>query len=457
MLATAQWAANWWPHDKTNAVISILNAIPKLQRYAVAGLGPISGAVSQFILSLLLLRALSASEFGSFSFLLIASLFTAGIWSALFCAPLPALLNSATQENRTSVIRCIFGVSIIGAGTALLLFLGFGLLLGRPLPEVFLFALYVAFFLLRWLARAYSYATGNRIRTMISDITYSVTLLIGIGALFLFGTVTIELAYAIMLFSVVVGLLTFGWPYLKHQFASFYPHAFRDYLPIWRTHSGWSFMGIVTTEATVNAHVYLVTLVAGPAAYAPIAATALMIRPVGVLQNALEEFERAHMAIDIAAGRIQAVRRSVTQFRLMLIAVLLAVALGVTAMFVFVPRIIFPPQYPLIELATGTVLWMLVSATRVIRVPESAMLQAAGAFRPLAWASAVSCGFSVAFVLALLFSIGPIWSIGGIIAGEIAFSLVVLRQSRRWRSKAQKEFGSVRQDHASILTTGDPA
>ncbi len=438
-------------------MLSFLDASPKLQRYVVAGLGPISGAVSQFVLSLLLLRALSPSEFGSFSFLLIGSLFTAGIYSALFCAPLPALLNSAAEDDRAPLLRCIFGVSIIGAGAALLLFLAFGLLLSRPLPEVFLFALYVAFFLLRWLARAYAYATGNRVRTMISDLTYSITLLAGIGALFLFHTVTIELAYAIMLFSVVVGLLTFGWPHLKHQLSSFYPHAFRDYLPIWRTHSGWSFMGIVTTEATVNAHVYLVTLVAGPAAYAPIAATALMIRPVGVLQNALEEFERAHMAVDIAAGRLQAVRRSVMQFRLMLIAVLLAVALGVTAMFVLVPRIIFPPQYPLVELATGTALWMMVSSMRVIRVPESAMLQAAGAFRPLAWASAVSCGFSIASVLALLFLVGPIWSIGGIIAGEIAFSLVVLRQSLRWRAAAQKETGAVLDGQIAILAKGDPA
>lgn len=414
------------------------NALPKLQRYAVAGLGPISGAISQFVLSLLLLRALPASEFGSFSFLLITSLFTAGIWSSLFCAPLPALLNNAKTEDRASLLQCIFGVSVIGAGVAILLFLSFGLLLGRPLPEVLLFALYVAFFLLRWLARAYAYATGGRIRTMISDLTYSATLLIGIGTLFLANAVTIELSYAIMLFSAFVGLLTFGWSYLKRQFSSFYPRAFKDYLPIWRTHSGWSLMGIITTEATVNCHVYLVTLVAGPAAYAPIAATALMIRPVGVLQNALEEFERAHMAIDIAAGRIKAVLRSVVQFRLMLIAVLFAAAAAVTAMFVFVPRIVFPAHYPIEVLATGTALWMAVASVRLIRVPESAMLQAAGAFRPLAWASAVSCGFSVTAVLVLLFLVGPIWSIGGIVAGEIAFCLLVLWQSRQWRSKAQR-------------------
>lgn len=423
----------------------LAKALPKkLQRYLIAGVGPISAAIAQFVLSLLLLRLLTPAEFGSFSFLLVTSFFTAGIWSALFCAPLPVLLNNTASGEREALVRCIFGINILAAALACVMFVGLGLALGLPAGAAVLFALYAAVFLLRWFARAYSYATGNRLRTMASDLTYSATLLIGIGVLAFWKIASLQLSYAILLFSVVAGLLPFGLPYLKRQFSSFYPRAFADYLPIWRKHSGWSLMGIVTTEMTVNSHVYIVTLIAGPAAYAPIAATALMIRPIGVLQNALVEYERAHMAIDLAAGRVRAVFRSAMQFRLMLIAVLLATAAAVAAMFVLAPRLIFPAHYPLETLITGAALWMVVAALRMIRAPEATMLQAAGAFQRLAWASAASCGFSVAAVLLLVFLLDPLWSIGGIIVGEAAFCAWIVRQSLRWRA----EVGSGRGNQA---------
>lgn len=413
----------------------LARALPKIQRYAIAGLGPISGAVAQFTLSLLLLRLLSPAQFGSFSFLLITSLFVTGIWSSLFCAPLPVLLNRLPEAERASFMRCIFGVNISAALVACVMFVGIGLALGVPLIASILFAIFVAGFLLRWFARAYFYAVGDRLRTMRSDLIYAGTLLTGIAVLALFEITSVRMAYAIMMISVLIGLLPFGLSYLKRQFGSFYLRAFIDYLPIWRSHSGWSFMGVITTEATVNSHVYIVTLIAGPAAYAPIAATALMIRPIGVLQNALVEYERAQMAIDLAAGKIAAVFRSVTHFRFMLLAILIATASAVTVMLMFAPRLIFPPEYAIETLVTGAALWMTVAGVRLIRTPEAAMLQAAGEFRKLAWASAGACGFSIVSVLTLMQLYGPIWSIAGVIIGETAFGLWIMRQSQRWRAE----------------------
>ncbi|BBC70960.1 conserved hypothetical protein [Altererythrobacter sp. B11] len=415
----------------------MIKALPKLTRYVVAGLGPISGAVAQFVLSLLLLRLLTPGEFGSFSFLLTTSFFTAGIWSALFCAPLPALLNNAGPEERERLVRCIFGVNLLAAMIAFPLIAGLGLALGLPMAPALLFAGYAVAFLLRWFARAYAYATGNRLRTMASDLTYSSTLLLGIGTLAYLDITSLVLAYTILLVSVVAGLLPFGAAYLKRQFTSFHPSAFAEYIPIWKSHSGWSLMGIITTEATVNSHVYIVTAVAGPAAYAPIAATALMIRPIGVLQNALVEYERAHMAMDLAAGHVERVFKTARQFRWMLLAVLLGTAAAVAGMFLFAPNLVFPPTYPLATMATGSALWMCVAGLRLIRAPEATMLQAGGAFRRLAWASAGSCGFSIATVFLLLFLVGPLWSIGGIILGETAFCIWIVRQSLRWRAEVR--------------------
>jgi O-antigen/teichoic acid export membrane protein len=82
-------------------------------------------------------------------------------------------------------------------------------------------------------------------------------------------------------------------------------------------------------------------------------------------------------------------------------------------------------------LATGSILWLLVVAIRFARAPESSMLQAAGAFRSLAFASVFSCAFSVIGVLALLLLAGPLWSIAGTIIGELVFAAWTWRQARR--------------------------
>ncbi|WP_145985246.1 hypothetical protein [Altererythrobacter sp. B11] len=411
--------------------------MPRLQRYAVAGVGPFSGALAQFLLSLLVLRSLGAAEFGTFSFLIIASIFSAGVCSALFCAPLPALLHKSGQAERAALLRCIFAMSGMAALLALAVFLGMGLALRLPFVEALLFAIYAALFLLRWFGRSYFYAIGDRLRTARSDIVYSAVLLVGIGGLAATGRVSLQLSFAVLLVSILAALLTFGLPYLQRQFLSFYPAAFADYRPIWRAHSGWSLLGIVTTEATINSHAYIVTLIAGPTAYAPVAATALLVRPLNVLQNALEEFERPQMAAELAGGRMHAVIHSAAQFRLVLFAGLLATALAAAVMFVLFPNVLFPREYSMAVLITGAALWIGAAAVRLVRVPDSTMLQAGGEFRRLAWSSVVACGFSIVSVLFLLALAGPIWSIGGIIIGEIAFCTCVLHQSRRWRSSPE--------------------
>ncbi len=57
-----------------------------------------------------MLRVLSPAEFGVFTFLLVAAQFSWGIWSALFCAPLPVLLletSIAEQRIGINVLGCI--------------------------------------------------------------------------------------------------------------------------------------------------------------------------------------------------------------------------------------------------------------------------------------------------------------------------------------------------------------
>lgn len=407
--------------------------IGRLLRYTLAIAGPIASAGSQFLLSLAFLKLLTPQLFGSFSFLLVASVLSWGLWSALFCAPLPLLLNAAEGEEREELLTCLFSANLAVASIATIPFFLVAIAVGLPLAPALLYAVYGMTALLRWFARTYIYAIGGQIRTTLSDLAYSLVLLAGVGIALALPAHALSIAYATLALSAMVGLLPFGLHYLRQQFTRFAPSSLHRYGRIWKQYSGWSLVGVLTTEATANSHAYLVTGLFGPAAFAPIAASALMIRPINVAMNALSDFERAQMARLIGRGEHERAGRSVHLFRLVLGLVWAGTALLVVALLHYSPGLIFPAHYSLNFLMTGAALWMVVAAVRLSRTPESALLQAAGRFRPLATASVISSGVSVSAVLICLYSLGTLWSIAGILLGEAIYAIWIFRQTRRWR------------------------
>jgi O-antigen/teichoic acid export membrane protein len=399
-------------------------------RYMLALIGPIGSAGAQFLLSLILLRVLDPAAFGRFSFLLVTSQFAAGTWSALFCAPLPTLLTR-DEDGRDAAANTLLTASLAGTGGIFLVFLPLGLAIGEGFAGAFIFALYAAISLLRWYARAHAYAHARQSRSAASDISYSVVLLAGSGAMVASGHISLAVAAAILLAGALIGVLPFGREFLVAHLVRFGRAELAGYRPIWRELARWALLGVITTEATANAHVYLVTLVLGPTAFAPIAASALMTRPVTVAMNALTEYERAHMARQIGEQRIADALSAARRFRLVLIAVWVATALAILALAFCADHILFPPRYDRTTLEIGLALWMAVSLIRLGRMPESVLLQAAGAFRPLALASGWSSVLSVVAVAALL-PFGALWSILGILAGEALFAASIWRERQRW-------------------------
>lgn len=407
--------------------------IRKLAPYMMAGIGPVGTAGSQFILSLVLLRLLPPSDFGSFAFLLVASQLSWGLWSALFCAPLPVILHQYPPAERPFQEQCLLSSSMFGASLAIFVFGGIALALKVQLLGAILFGLYGAISLLRWYARAYAYSKGMPRTVMWSDLLYGGALLFGIAALALAHDNALIHAYAALFIASVCGLLAFGKAYLIAQFVGFRLSAVAAYPNIWCKHSGWSLLGVLTTEATANSHAYIITAFFGPKAFAPIAASAILIRPIGVAMNALTDFERARMAARIGVHDSAGAASTLPVFRGSLIAIWAVTAFAAIGLFLYNPRIIFPAHYDLIFLMMAATLWMMVSAIRLLRTPESALLQAAGAFRPLAFASIWSSAVSVAAVFILLWVGGIVWSIGGVLLGETVYALWIWRKAREWK------------------------
>ena len=295
-----------------------------------------------------------------------------------------------------------------------------------------MFGLFAALALLRWFARGYAYALGRPVRAILSDLAYSGTLLAGIGLIVLGRLDAATSTYAVLAIAVAAGLVPFGRAYLGEQMRSLATDTLAQYRLIWREHTRWSLMGVLFTEATANQHAYLVTLLFGPRAFAPLAASALMIRPISVATNALTDFERVRLARTLADGTIARTRRSMRLFRAMLTLAWIGTAGASVALLVLAPGLIYSHDYAHPAMVTGMALWMATALLRIVRTPEGTLLQAAGAFRPLARISFWSSLVSLAGVGLMLAVATPLWSILGILAGEGLTSLLIMREGRRW-------------------------
>lgn len=403
------------------------------QKYAMAFAGPAATAGAQFLLSLVLLRVMDPDMFGHFSFLLVLSQFSLGIWSALFSAALPVINADRDAQRGGQRMATLFAANLLSTIPAIPLFLSIAWAFHMPVAAGLPFALFVSLSLLRLFARTHAYAIGRPARVMLSDVSYSAIVLAGLPILLLVDIPPAPSAALLLSAAALMSLLLFGPTYLRLQFAPLPPRLLARYTAIWKEHSGWSLLGVLTTEATMNAHAYVVTLFAGPSAFAVLAASSLLTRPVTVVMSALGEYERAHMAEQIGQGDAPALGRSINHFRLAMAGIWLLTGLALGVVLIWVPHLVFPPRYSLQTLAIGSTLWMAVALVRAMRAPESAMLQGAGEFRPLANASLYSAIFSVIGVAGLLALAEPVWSIGGVLIGELIFGICLWPRAWAWR------------------------
>jgi hypothetical protein len=368
--------------DTSTRPVATSKARP-LVRYIQAASGPVATSVAHFVLSLVLLHGVAPSMFGKMSVLLIASQFGVGVWGALFCAPLPVMLVEARLQQRgdeSSIHRCILASNLVGASAALVCFWGAAYNVGLAIVDAGIFAGYCSAYLLRWFARANAYVIERPSAALSSDLVYSTILLISLSAMSIWpAMLTLRAVCIVLLLAAILSFIPFGAAYLKSQFKNVSLEDARRYFGIWRKYSSWSLLGVITTEATANSHAYLLTILAGPGAFAPIAVSALLIRPIGVLVNALTEMERPVVARLLGQHNNIEAYRVIRLFRLvMLISWSLGAALAAIIL-AYIPGLVFPSNYTLRFLVIGTSLWMMVMFARQWRAPDSVLLQAAGA------------------------------------------------------------------------------
>jgi O-antigen/teichoic acid export membrane protein len=397
-------------------------------RYGLSTAGPVAVSGAHFIASVIFLRDLHADQFGLFSFVLVVGAFAMSIAGAGFA--LPATRSVIAGEKRDT--EACFKMSLVVS-------LAFTLLIGALLwfsgattAEAVPLALFGALSGYRWFARALAYVHNRMAAAIFSDLVYSAIILTGLGAMELTHTATLASGGQLLLLASLLSFLPFGRSFVLDQFHAIRKGRLKSYAPIFRELTGWSLLGVALTEATLNAHAYLVTLIAGPGAFALPALGMLLMRPASLVQSSLPDLERPAMMRAIAAGDGRKLSKILHHFQWGLMAVLAATVALALAILTFWPHLLlvyYRPHDVMIVLAFAAA----IMAARSLRTPLAVLLQAAGEFKLLARISGWSALVSVGSTLALLLSFGPSVSLGGILAGDVVILIAVWAVTRRMK------------------------
>ena len=403
-------------------------------RFGLASLSSAIVSVSHLLIQLFSIHHLETAAIGTLAFLLVIIQFGYGLSNALVSTPYTIVVNQGDDADARSV-DFFFPVNLMLAASQGLICAAIAWATASP-SAALLFGLAGMLSLIRWFGRSNAYAHHTPARAARSDLAYAGTILAGLLIAMRTGA-DMSAIGGMLVAASLIGLLPFGLAYLRRHFAMAPGHALGAYRPVWKEQSAWTLVGVLSTEATSNSHSYIVTLLAGPTAFAPIAVGMLFFRPVNVCITALTQLERPRLTRAVARGDHGAAIRSERVFMAALVLLWLATcAVAAIALYAF-PGLILKPtlDHRLVMIAVG--LCALLSLVQCVQTPMSVMTQARKAFRPLAAQSMRSCGVGLIAVTLIVLGTAPVFSIGGVVLSQLVMMLGIWRLDRKWRRDQQ--------------------
>ncbi|GGO64775.1 hypothetical protein [Bowmanella pacifica] len=392
-------------------------------------------AAANLALSLLLLWFADASEFGSFAMLQVSAGLAYGVSNALLGAPL--LLFLKEKQPDMAQLRGFFSANLllallVSAGQ-LLLTLG----LAAAVPVMFWAPLLVFFGTLRWFGRNYALSVNPDFAVR-SDLVTSVLMLSGAAWLWSINWLTLEGMMLVCAFAQCGGLLALGRTHSGLLFRALFQREWQAVNLGMQRQGKAALTGALSVEATTNGHSYLISLLAGPAAFAPIAAAALLFRPCFVVQGALASYERPRLVQLLAISDGNAVRLAARQMMAWSALLWAGNALLVAVLLIW-------PSHGLWEAKDNSmmfylcVLWGVIVLLRSVRLTPSLFAQANDQFGLLAKACVSSALITLPLLLFLILMLDVNASLYGLIAGELVILLWLYPSYRRLRNLSGNE------------------
>ncbi|WP_375464147.1 hypothetical protein [uncultured Methylobacterium sp.] len=395
-------------------------------RFALILSGELTQSLFHFILNIVLVRELPAHAYGLF-----AIVFTVGAVGVTYIRALvavPATLFLSPSLGRPaergydvafgSGACCVAVAMAVCACAALSPVIGLGALAAGAFVGLYAFRSYLRIVLL---ARR-----GARIAGL-SDLVYA---LAGLGlTIFLHGDAGAVLDHALLgiagahALGIAVVFAAIGQPVRL----SFRPSMRRRYRAIGRTLL-WSLAGVTGTIVQGQGLTLLLAILAGPEAYAPVAATLVLFAPLRIPTSALANMVLPEITGLLAQGRVRAARGLVLRSTGLIGLACLAYGLVMWTALPIIEQHLFKGRFlhePMTWIGVGV--WSVVTVSLLYAIPR-AFLEASAAFRVIASGATVSAGIGFLIMVPLLMTLEPAFALIGLAASECATAL--------WSAKA---------------------
>jgi O-antigen/teichoic acid export membrane protein len=408
----------------------MLSKILKFKRYILAIGGTAGVSLANFLLSGVLLLFVSPGSFGLFAFIQVIIALGYGISNALIGSPLMYFVNRGESQHEYT-IESYFKFNIAFCLLcSLALFGALYLTMDSALTALY-FSLAAGLLWYRWFGRSYKNTVHQPEIVAISDISYSLITLLGVIILYFNQLVSLQNFALLQVISALIGIMALGKSVLCTQVKSFVHGSFSIFKQGFVEKGKHSLLGVITTEATANAHSYIVVIFFGPAAFAPLAAGLLLFRPVPILISTLTQLERPKIAQRLKAGLFKQALKIVTQFRLIILVSWFFNAVLALIVIMFFADLILKDNYDFNTVLFAVGLWAAITGFRCLRGPDSALLQANGDFKPLSLVTLKSAGLTLPLVFILTYLFGPKWSLFGILVGELIAVTLTMQLARK--------------------------
>ncbi|KST57137.1 hypothetical protein AO398_09160 [Methylobacterium sp. GXS13] len=405
-------------------------------RFAVILSGELIQSLFHFALNILLVRELGAHDYGLF-----AIVFTVGAVGITYIRALvavPATLHLARSLGRPAALGydVMFGsgaalVSVLMAlatTVALVPVIGPGGLAAGAFVGLYGFRSYLRIVLL---------ARGRPRIAGLSDLVYAIC-----GALFVWrgvsgeGTALLDRAFLAIALAHAIAIAVAYGALRQRLRISLHPRARARYRAIWRT-LAWSLAGVTSLTVQGQGLTLLFALLAGPAVYAPIAATLVLYAPLRIPTSALMNMVLPEISGLLAAGQVQSARRLVMRHVLLIGCACLVYGLIMAATLPLIEQVLFKGRFAGEAMGwIGLGIWAVVTTSLLYAIPR-AYLEACAAFRTITAGAVASAALGFALMVPLLLMLPPATALLGLLASEIATLVWSVAAFRRLSGKLQ--------------------
>lgn len=395
-----------------------------IQRFSLGVLGAGFSSAANLLLSLSILLSQTSETFGEFAFFVILTAFGFAIINALIGTPLSILINKE-HKAQSSLLYFIGGSLILSLSLSIIIFFSIGK--GAINQEIVLYAQASFFMLFRWSARTVCYANSLPKNVMLSDFIYALGIFITALFVYVVDEAKIENVLVGVVSSAVASLFFFGGKYIYWLKSGFYIIDLNKCYASFKQYGRWSFVGVLSTEATANMHAYIISIFFGAKAFAPIAAATLLYRPISVVILSLTQMERPILSRLMMANSTEILVNRYRTYKRMIQVSFVINLITVILFFYFYPEELLSEAYHYDEFILVSFLISIVITLRVLRAYVSGLIQAAGELKLLSSVFIKSACIAFIFVPLCSFYFGVIGSIYGVIVAEISACILIYR------------------------------